>query len=187
MIGIIIALIVAFLWSIGEVKYSEISKKQDKTNVYLYTFFLRTIIYLGVVLLFQHSLIGSYEQSTFDNMLPIILCDLFASIFMSIAFYNGKLSVVSPIMAAYPIIDILLGIVILKEKASIFEVILVILISISIIILASNQRKTRNAPNPKKGILFSVLHMLLVALSTYFEKTMYMSQYTIFYLYYYLH
>ena len=106
MIGIIIALIVAFLWSIGEVKYSEISKKQDKTNVYLYTFFLRTIIYLGVVLLFQHSLIGSYEQSTFDNMLPIILCDLFASIFMSIAFYNGKLSVVSPIMAAYPIIDI---------------------------------------------------------------------------------
>ena len=35
-IGIVLALIVAILWSIGEIEYSKLSKKEDSSNVYFY-------------------------------------------------------------------------------------------------------------------------------------------------------
>ena len=114
MLGIIIAIIVAFIWSIGEVDYSKIAKKYNHTNVYLYTFFLRCIIYLGVVLIFKRTLFGTFNINTFKAVLPIIFFDLFASLVVNIAEYNGKLSVTSPIMASYPVVDILLGIILRK-------------------------------------------------------------------------
>ena len=185
MLGIIIAIIVAFIWSIGEVDYSKIAKKYNHTNVYLYTFFLRCIIYLGVVLIFKRALFGTFNINAFKAILPIIFFDLFASLVVNIAEYNGKLSVTSPIMASYPVVDILLGIILLKEKTSHLDLFLVLCISISIIILAINPSKDKKAPNPKKGILFSVLYMLLVSFSSYFEKSAYQGAYTIFDLYYY--
>ena len=56
MIGIIIAIIVAILWSLGEVDYAKVAKKYNNINVYLYTFFLRSIIYLGVVFIFRRGM-----------------------------------------------------------------------------------------------------------------------------------
>lgn len=55
-IGIIIAIIVAILWSLGEVDYAKVAKKYNNINVYLYTFFLRSIIYLGVVFIFRRGM-----------------------------------------------------------------------------------------------------------------------------------
>jgi len=185
MIGIILALLVAILWSLGEVTYSKISKKYDNTNVYMYTYFVRTMIYLSVVLLFKRSLFGTFHMEVFSSTLPIILCDLFASLVINVAVYNGKLSVVSPIMAAYPVLDIILGLILLREKTTPLEIGLVVIISICIIILAMNQKKSKKAPNPLKGIFFSILYMLLVAFSTYFEKSIYISDFTVFELYYY--
>ena len=98
---------------------------------------------------------------------------------------NGKLSVVSPIMAAYPIVDILLGIVLLKEKIGLPEIVLSIVIAVSIIVLASRQKKTRKAPKPMKGIFFSVLYMLFVAFSIYFEKNVYLGDFRVYELYFY--
>ena len=185
MLGVLFAILVAIFWSLGEVNYSTISKKHDNSNVYFYTFFLRSIIYLGVVLLLRRSLFGSFNLTVFSAMLPIIFCDLFASIVVNIADSNGKLSVVSPIMASYPILDILLGMFLLKEKCSTLQLLLVLFISVSIIILAANQKKTKRAPHPVKGIIFSILYMLLVACSTYFEKTIYINHHTVYDLYYY--
>ena len=185
MLGIIIVIIVAFIWSIGEVNYSKISKKYNHTNVYLYTFLLRSIIYLGVVVFFKINMIGTFNINAFKAVLPIIFFDLFASLVVNVAEYNGKLSITSPIMASYPVVDIILGIVLLKEKTSLFDLILVLLISISIIFLAMNPTKDKKAPNPTKGIVFSVLYMLLVSFSSYFEKDAYQGIYTIFDLYYY--
>lgn len=185
MLGMFLAIIVAFLWSIGEVNYSKISKKYDKTNVYLYTYFIRSVLYLGIVILFQRKLIGTYNPAVLCNVLPIIFCDLFASLVINIAVYNGKLSVVSPIMAAYPVIDVFLGIILLREKVHVLEIILIIGICLAIVFLAKNQKKTRKAPNPKKGIIFAVFYMLLVAVSTYFEKSIYNHNITVYDLYYY--
>lgn len=185
MLGVLFAILVAIFWSLGEVSYSKISKKHNNSNVYFYTFLLRSIIYLGVVLLFRRNLFATFSISVFSAMLPIIFCDLFASIVVNIADSNGKLSVVSPIMASYPILDILLGVILLKEKCSIIQLLLVFLISISIIVLATNQKKTEKAPHPVKGIIFSILYMLLVACSTYFEKTIYINNHSIYDLYYY--
>ena len=116
MIGILFAIMVAILWSLGELSYSKMSKKYDKTNIYMYTYLVRTIIYFCVVLIFKRSIIGEFNLNILSTTLPIIFCDLFASLVINVAVYNGKLSVVSPIMAAYPVIDIFLGMAILKSS-----------------------------------------------------------------------
>ena len=185
MIGICFALLVVIFWSLGEVNYSKISKKYDRTNIYFYTFFIRTILYYIVVLIFRKTLFGTFHIDTLAWVIPIIFCDLFASLVINIAYYNGKLSIVSPIMAAYPVIDIFLGMFLLKEKVLPIQIILCLLINLSIIILVHNTSKKNKAFNPIKGINFSVLYMLLVALSTYFEKNAYVQNISVYELYYY--
>ncbi len=185
MIGIIIAIIVAILWSLGEVDYAKVAKKYNNINVYLYTFFLRSIIYLGVVFIFRRGMFFTFNSNVLKAMLPIIFFDLFASLVVNIAEYNGKLSITSPIMASYPVVDIILGIILLKERTNLMDLVFVLLISISIVLLAMNPTKDKKAPNPTKGIVFSILYMLLVALSAYMEKDAYQGVYTIFDLYYY--
>lgn len=183
--GILLALLVAIMWAVGEVNYSKISKKIDRANVYFYQFAFRTIIYFLVVLIFNNKIIGSFNINTLYIYLPIILCDLFASYVVNIAVSNGKLSTVSPIMASYPIVDILFGLYILDEKISMVENILIIIISISIITLAAKSRKNKKAPHPIKGIFFACIYMFLIALSTLFEKNIYNTSYSIFEFYYY--
>ena len=185
MIGILLAVIVAILWAFGEISYSSMSKKYDRTNIYMYTFLVRAFFYLGVVLIFHRSLFGTLDFEVMSSMLPIIFCDLFASLIINVAVYNGKLSVVSPIMAAYPILDISLGNLFLKENVSLAENILVLLICLSIVVLATNQKSDAKAPHPVKGIIFSIMYMFLVAFSTYFEKSIYNHSYTVYDLYYY--
>ncbi len=184
-LGIIFAILVAILWSIGEVSYSSLSRNLDRANVYLYQYLVRSIVYLTVVVIFNISLFTTFNTDHFLAFLPIILCDLFASYVINIAVSNGKLSVVSPIMAAYPIVDIFLSMFLLKERMTILELVLVLIITISIIILASNQKKTKNAPHPFKGIIFSLIYMLLIAFSTYFEKSIYIGDFSVYELYYY--
>lgn len=185
MIGIIIAIIVAIFWSLGEVDYAKVAKKYNNINVYLYTFFLRSIIYLGVVFIFRRGMFFTFNSNVLKAMLPIIFFDLFASLVVNVAEYNGKLSITSPIMASYPVVDIILGIILLKERTNLMDLVFVLLISISIVLLAMNPTKDKKAPNPTKGIVFSILYMLLVALSAYMEKDAYQGVYTIFDLYYY--
>ena len=184
-LGIIFAILVAILWALGEVSYSKISKRYDRHNVYMYTYLFRAVIYIGVVLIFGRHLFGTFDTSVFITMLPIILCDLFASYVVNIAVHNGKLSVVSPIMAAYPVLDIALGGLLLQEEVGAPKLFLVGGICIAIILLAINQKKSKKAPHPIVGIIFSVVYMLLVAFSTYFEKSAYIGNYTVYDLYYY--
>lgn len=184
-IGIMLAIVVACLWSFGEVEYSKFSKKCDSANVYFYQYFARALIYLLVALIFKINIFGEFVFDDFLRFLPIIMCDLIGSYIINKAVKNGKLSVVSPIMAAYPIVDIILGIVLLKESIGILELILVIVISVSIILLATNEEKSKYAPHPVRGIVFASIYMLLTAFSTYFEKDAYVSNLSIYDLYYY--
>lgn len=184
-IGIIFAILVAMFWSVGEINYSRLVRNVDRANVYFYQYFTRAIIYLSVVLIFNVSLFGTFNLDHFIVFLPIILCDLFASYVVNIAVSNGKLSVVSPIMAAYPVVDIFLGLLILHEKIGILPILLSSVIAISIIILTSRQKKTKSAPHPLKGVIFSIAYMLLVASSVYFEKNAYIGDFSVYELYFY--
>lgn len=184
-LSLIFANVVAILWSLGEISYSRLSRNLDRANVYLYTYLTRALLYLAVVLIFNFSLFGQFNFDHFFIFLPVICCDLFASYVINISVSNGKLSVVSPIMAAYPIVDILFGIVLLKEKIGIIEIILSIIIAISIIILAMSQKKSKRSPHPIKGIIFAVLYMLLVAFSIFFEKSAYIGNFPVYELYFY--
>lgn len=184
-LGIIFAILVAFFWANGEVAYSKLSKNLDRANVYFYQYLARSVIYLTVVVIFDIGLFGRFNCDHFLVFLPIILCDLFGSYVINIAVSNGKLSVVSPIMAAYPIVDLFLGLMILKEKIGILELCLTSVITISIIALVMMQKKTKKSPHPVKGIMFAVVYMLLVAFSIYFEKNAYTVDYSVYEFYFY--
>ena len=184
-LSIIFALIVAMFWSLGEISYSRLAKSLDRANVYLYQYLSRSVIYLTVVLIFSVNQFTSFNVDHFLVFLPIIICDWLGSYVINIAMANGKLSVTSPIMAAYPIVDIMLGLILLKESMGIIEIALSIVIAISIIYLASIQKKTKKAPHPIKGIIFSVIYMLFVAFSVFFEKSAYVDNFPVYELYYY--
>lgn len=185
LLGIIFAIIVAIFWSVGEIENSRLSRNVDRTNIYFYQYLVRAIIYLGVVLIFNIELFTKFNFDDFFVFLPIIMCDLIASYVVIISLINGKLSIVSPIMAAYPIVDILLGIFFLKEKAGVVEIILSIIIAVSIIVLAMSQKKSRRSPHPIKGIIFAVIYMLLISFSIFFEKNAYLENYSIYDFYFY--
>ena len=140
--GVNLALLVAILWAFGEVEYTKISKKIDRANIYFYQFFIRTIVYFSTVLIFNASIITSFNIDKLFVFLPIILCDLLASCVVNFAVVNGKLSVVSPIMASYPALDILFGLIILGEKIDFLTIIFVNVIAVSIIILFSLVQKS---------------------------------------------
>jgi len=184
-IGIIFAVLVALFWSLGEINYSRLSRNLDKANVFFYQYLIRAFLYLMVVVIFNIGLFTKFNFSHLLIFLPVILCDLFASLAINIAVSNGKLSVVSPIMAAYPIVDILLGLILLKEKIGIIEIGISVMITISIIILAKNQKKSDASPHPIKGIIFAGIYMLLVAFSIFFEKSAYVGDYSFTELYFY--
>lgn len=184
-LGIIFAILVAIFWSLGEINYSRLSRNLDRANVYFYQYLTRAIMYLSVVVIFNISMFTKFSFDHFFVFMPIIGCDLFASYVINIAVSNGKLSVVSPIMASYPVIDIFLGIVLLKEKIGVVEIILSVIIAVSIIVLTSNQKKTKNAPHPIKGIIFAMCYMLLVASSICFEKNAYIGDFSVYELYFY--
>ena len=115
-IGIILAIIVAILWSFGEVQYTKISKSEDSNNVYVYQYFTRAVIYLLVALIFNKSIFGSFILKDFLCFLPIILCDLTGSYILNKAIKNGELSSVSPIMAAIQLLILYLVYVYLGNK-----------------------------------------------------------------------
>ncbi len=184
-LGITFAVIVALFWAFGEIKYSKISKKIDSPNVYFYQYLTRGIIYTVVALIFNIGIFGKFVVSDFLRLLPIIMCDLIGSYVINKSVKNGELSSVSPIMAAYPIVDIILGILLLRESVGLLELILVVVISISIIVLAANTEKTKYAPHPIWGIIFAVIYMFLTAFSSYFEKDAYLSNLSVYDLYYY--
>ena len=185
LLGLFFALLVAIFWSLGEISYSRLVRNVDRANVYLYQYLTRSVLYLLVALIFNASLFGSFSFDHFFVFLPVIACDLFASYVVNIAVANGKLSVVSPIMAAYPIIDIFLGLIIFKESIGVVEILLSIVIASSIVMLASRQKKTKNAPHPLKGVIFSLCYMLLVAFSICFEKSAYIGDFSVYELYFY--
>ena len=184
-IGIMFAILVAIFWSLGEISYSHLSRNLDRANVYFYQYLTRSIIYLSVVVIFNVSLFTQFDFNHFYVFLPIITCDLFASYVINIAVSNGKLSVVSPIMAAYPIVDIFLGLILLKEKIGVLEVLLSIIIALSIVFLAKSQKKSKKSPHPLKGIMFAGVYMLLVAFSIFFEKNAYIVDFSVYELYFY--
>jgi drug/metabolite transporter (DMT)-like permease len=184
-LGIIFAILVVFFWAYGEVSYSKLSKSLDRANVYFYQYLARSIIYLSVAAIFDITLFTKFNYEHLMIFLPIILCDLFGSYVINIAVSNGKLSVVSPIMAAYPIVDILLGLILLKEKIGILEIGLSGIIAVSIVALAMSQKKSKKSPHPIKGIIFAVVYMLLVAFSIYFEKNAYVTDFSVYEFYFY--
>ena len=185
LLSIILSLLVVLLWSYGDINYTKLSLKLEKMNVYFYQYFIKSIIYLFVTFIFNISLFKTFNITHFLIFSPVIFCDLAASIAIYYAVSRGKLSIVSPIMASYPIITIFLGIILLHEKPSYLSILLSMIITVSIIVLSTISSNDNKKKNYKRGILYAIVYMFLIAFSTYFEKDIYNNNLTIYELYYY--
>lgn len=185
LVSIILSLMVVLLWSYGEINYKHLFAKLDKYNVYFYQYFIKALIYLIFVVIFNASLLKSFNIMHFFIFSPVIFCDLAASIAVYYSVSMGKLSIVSPIMAAYPIITIFLGIVLLKETPSYLSILLSMIITVCIIIISRVSSKNENNHTYKRSIIYAIVYMFLIAFSTYFEKDIYNNNLSIYELYYY--
>ena len=64
-IGLFFALLVAVLWSLGEISYSRLARNLDRANVYFYQYLTRAILYLTVVVIFNISLFTDFSFEHF--------------------------------------------------------------------------------------------------------------------------
>ena len=185
LLSIILSLLVVLLWSYGDINYSKLSSKLDKINIYFYQYLIKSLIYLLFTIIFNISLFTNFNITHFLIFSPVIFCDLAASIAIYYAVSKGKLSIVSPIMAAYPIVTIYLGIVLLHEKPIFISILLSMIITVCIIILSRTSSKDTNHKSHKRSIIYAIIYMFLIAFSTYFEKDIYNNNLSIHELYYY--
>lgn len=185
-IGIFISIIVAILWAYGEVHYTKATSDTGRKNLLFYQYLIASILYFIVVLILKPDLFFSFSVDKFILVAPIAVINMFGAYLSYLALSNGKLSIVSPIMAAYPIIDIALAVLFLKENISTYQIIASILITISIVVLSFSTDISKSTKKKRLiGIIAAITYMIIIALSTYFEKNIYVNNYSMYDIFYY--
>ena len=89
---------------------------------------------------------------------------------------NGKISIISPLLASDPIFSIIIGMLLFKEEQSLTHIIAIIIVTICIIILQFNKTDTKKKAS-KIAIFLASFYAIWVALITTVEKEIYLGGY----------
>lgn len=174
MISIFVAILVAILWAVGEVYMAKDSMLKNRRVLIFYQYLGMSILYFGTVLILSPSTFSTFSLSHFFRLMPVALANIIGMVFYTKAIKSGKLSVVSPVMAAYPIINVFLGFFILKEDVGMISFLAAICITIAIVIMSFLQtKKTAQGKAFNIGLVAAVIYMVIVAFATYLEKWAY--------------
>lgn len=106
MVSILVAILVAILWAVGEVYMAKDSVSKNRRVIIFYQYLGMSILYFGTVLILSPSTFSTFSWSRFFRFMPAALANIIGMVFYTKAIKSGKLSVVSPVMAAYPIINV---------------------------------------------------------------------------------
>lgn len=186
MMSIFVAIFVAILWAIGEVYMTKDSVSQNRKVLIFYQYLGMAILYFGTVLLFSSQTFLTFSWYHFFRMMPVALANIIGMVFYTKAIQKGKLSVVSPVMAAYPIINVFLGFFILKEDVGFLSFLAAICIALAIVWMSFLQTKgSSKGKTLNIGLLAAVIYMIIVAFATYLEKWAYVDGFTIMDCFYY--
>lgn len=175
MTTIIIALIIAFIWGLGEIFYKKTTEHFNSINILFYTYVFEIIVYLLFVLIFDISAFTRFNLRIFIYILPMFLISTFlGNILYLTSIKNGNLSIISPILASDPVYTVLIGITLFQEKLSVVSFILLVIICSSICALNFVSSKTKEKTK-KIAIFLASLYAFVVAITTTLEKSVYLS------------
>jgi len=179
MIQILLALVCALLWGLAEFYYKKNSETHKTTSILLYRYIFQVIVYILLILVIDINAFTRFDIKIYKFLLPFFLCSsVIGQVLYLISVKSENLSIVSPIMASDPVFIILIGLILFKEKISIIALIALAIICISICALNFVNSDTKK--KTKKIIIFSAsLYAFVTALSTTFEKSVYLSGYTV--------
>ena len=186
MVSILVAILVAILWAVGEVYMAKDSVSKNRRVIIFYQYLGMSILYFGTVLILSPSTFSTFSWSRFFRFMPAALANIIGMVFYTKAIKSGKLSVVSPVMAAYPIINVFLGFFILKEDVGMISFLAAICITIAIVVMSFLQTKgTSQGKALNIGLVAAVIYMIIVAFATYLEKWAYVDGLTLMDCFYY--
>ena len=186
MVSILVAILVAILWAVGEVYMAKDSVSKNRRVIIFYQYLGMSILYFGTVLILSPSTFSTFSWSRFFRFMPAALANIIGMVFYTKAIKSGKLSVVSPVMAAYPIINVFLGFFILKEDVGMISFLAAICITVAIVVMSFLQTKgTSQGKALNIGLVAAVIYMIIVAFATYLEKWAYVDGLTLMDCFYY--
>lgn len=136
MVSILVAILVAILWAVGEVYMAKDSVSKNRRVIIFYQYLGMSILYFGTVLILSPITFSTFSWSRFFRFMPAALANIIGMVFYTKAIKSGKLSVVSPVMAAYPIINVFLGFFILKEDVGMISFLAAICITVAIVVMS---------------------------------------------------
>ena len=163
MVSILVAILVAILWAVGEVYMAKDSVSKNRRVIIFYQYLGMSILYFGTVLILSPSTFSTFSWSRFFRFMPAALANIIGMVFYTKAIKSGKLSVVSPVMAAYPIINVFLGFFILKEDVGMISFLAAICITVAIVVMSFLQTKgTSQGKALNIGLVAAVIYMIIV-------------------------
>ena len=175
---IALALICAFMWGYSEVEHKKASSKFATPFMVLLKYIFQILSYLIFILIFDLDVINRFDLTIYKFIIPFFLLWFISNLIYNYCLKNGKLSIVSPLMASDPVFVVIIGLILFKEKQSIIDLIALAIICISICGL--NFVKTKEKQQTKKiAIFLASLYAFFLALATTVEKSIYLGGYTL--------
>ena len=164
-IGTALALYSMLAWGIQDF----LDKKTLKEIKPLNLLFFQHLFSLIVLMPFAFNYLSSFVLN--QSILLIILygvLHIVAYYGMYTAFKKGKVSIMSPLVASYPIITILLALIIFKETLSIFKILGISLVIFGTIVISIE--KVKDKMRTTKGLNYAALSMLAWAVIFFLWK-----------------
>ncbi len=175
---IFLALACALTWGFSEIYYKKAAEKYKTINLLIFRYTGQVIAYLIFILIFDIKAFTIFNIKIYAYLLPLLLFSILSSTVYNYCLREGKLSIISPILASDPVFVILIGVIFFKEAQTTIDLIALAIICISICVL--NFSKSFDKEKAKKMAIFlASIYALIMALSTTLEKTIYLNGYTV--------
>ena len=177
--AIFLSLLCATLWGFAELYYKKNTLDTKIVSVLVYKGVFQIIFFIVFIWIFDFEAFARFDINIYKYLLPMfIFSTIIGHTLYNLTIKKGTLSIVSPIMASDPVYIILIGLLLFKEKISIYALIALIVICFSV--FALNFLNSKSKEKVKKiALLLASLYAFSTALATTFEKSIYLSEYKI--------
>lgn len=173
---IFLALLCACFWGFSEINLKQTINKYKTHTILFYSYLIQTITYLLTIIVLDIDAFKRFDINIYKYLLPFFLMKILSTVIYNFCIRNGKISIISPLLASDPIFSIIIGMLLFKEAQSLTHIIAIIIVTICIIILQFNKTDTKKKAS-KIAIFLASFYAIWVALITTVEKAIYLGGY----------
>ena len=179
MITIFLSILCAIIWGLAELYYKKNTYKYRTISILFYRYIFQIIIYLFIIVIMDLKTFTRFDIKIYLFLVPLFISSsIIGQALYTLSIKNENLSIVSPIMASDPIYIILIGMMLFNEKISIYSLVALLIICFSVFALNFiNSNKKKKAK--KIAIFLASSYAFMTAISTMFEKSVYLGGYTV--------